>query len=888
MKPFSILALGLVFSAAIPQTPTPTTTTPAPEKPTTATGPVETAANRKPRLKTNGNVVIRNARILTATKGTIERGDILVLNGKIAALGKVNAPAGTPEIDATGKVVAPGIVDAHVHRGADSTNEGTDAIVGEARILDVLNPDAKNLWQAVASGETSALILHGSANPIGAQSLVVKLKYGYPADQLPVKDAPRMIKFALGENVTRSGTATSTRFPRTRMGVQATYRRAFTQAREYQKKWADWEAKKPGATEPQRDLRLETLSDILKRKIWVQCHSYRADEILMMVRLSQEFGFKIGAMQHALESYKIAPELAQAGVPASIFMDDWAGKLELYDAVPYAASILIKAGALASVNTDGTSGTTAIALDGAKAMRFGGLTEQQALQLVTINPAKQLGIAHRTGSIEVGKDADLVIWDGHPLSVYSRVNTTLIEGEVMFQRRDAFGVDRASTYKPKLTVAKYDAHPPVPAKSNLYAIVGGTVHPVSGPVIPNGTVILRNGKVAAVGAKVAVPKGAVVVNAKGLNVYPGFIDAGTTIGLTEFGQVGQATDERELGNYQPDLIAATAVQAQSEHIPTTRNAGVTTVVTRPGGGPIPGHSSILNLGGPTNERMAIVPRAAMSINWPGGGFGGFDGHDHDESCLVEGDHVEQSYLDQLLGGAIQGPGGGGGGGNAGEIKAYFDRAAKYGRGHTEIDLGFDAMQPIFRQQLPVHIRVRNAASIREAVEFIKARKLKAVLVGAPDAWREAKLLADNNIPVIIAPAGKTTLGANTTVNDWDPYDTPYATPALLKRAGVKFCFQSEGYAEAKDLPIRVGQSCAYGLKPEDALRALTLSAAEILGVSDRLGSITPGKLGNLVISDGDPMEPSAQIRYVFIEGKPVPLTSKFTRLRDQYMKRLEK
>lgn len=871
MKPFSILALGLVFSVGVPQT--------AP--------PVETNALRKPRLKTNGNVVIRNARILTATKGTIERGDILVQNGKIVALGKVSAPAGTPEIDATGKVVAPGIVDAHVHRGADTTNEGTDAIVGETRILDVLNPDAKNVWQAVASGETSALILHGSANPIGAQSTVVKLKFGYPADELPVKDAPRMIKFALGENVTRTGSPNSTRFPHTRMGVQAVYRRAFTQAREYQKKWADWEAKKPGATEPQRDLRLETLSDILKRKIWVQCHSYRADEILMMVRLSQEFGFKIGAMQHALESYKIAPELAAAGVPASIFMDDWAGKLELYDAVPYAASILIKAGALASVNTDGTSGTTAIALDGAKSMRFGGLTEQQALQLVTINPAKQLGIAHRTGSIEVGKDADLVIWDGHPLSVYSRVNTTIIEGEVMFQRRDAFGVDRASTYKTKITPARYDAHPPVPAKSNLYAIVGGTVHPVSGPVIPNGTVVLRDGKILAVGAKIAVPKGAVVVNAKGLQVYPGFIDAGTTIGLTEFGQVGQATDEREFGSFQPDLIAATAVQAQSEHIPTTRTAGVTTVVTRPGGGVIPGHSSILNLGGPTNERMAIVPKASMSINWPGGGFGGFDGHDHTESCMVEGDHVEQSYLDQLLGGAIQGPGGGGGG-NSTELKNFFDKAAKYGRGHTEIDLGLDAMQPVFRGQLPVHIRVRNAASIREAVEFIKARKLNAVLVGAPDAWREVKLLADNKIPVIIAPAGKTTLGANTTVSDWDPYDTPYALPALLKRAGVKFCFQSEGFAESKDLPIRVGQSCAYGLKPEDALRALTLSAAEILGVSNRLGSITPGKLGNLVISDGDAMEPSAQIRYVFIEGKPVPLTSKFTRLRDQYMKRLEK
>jgi imidazolonepropionase-like amidohydrolase len=373
----------------------------------------------------------------------------------------------------------------------------------------------------------------------------------------------------------------------------------------------------------------------------------------------------------------------------------------------------------------------------------------------------------------------------------------------------------------------------------------------------------------------------VVVNAKGLQVYPGFIDAGTTIGLTEFGQVGQATDARENGSFQPDLVAATAVQAQSEHIPTTRTAGVTTVVTRPSGGAISGHLSILNLGGYTSEQMAIVRKAGMAINWPGGGFS-FDGQAHlDDGCMAGAD-----LHDEAMGASVQGPGGDGGG-SATDLKNYFDRAAKYGRSHDATDLGLDAMQPIFRGQLPVYIRVRDAESIRGAVEFIKSRKLKAVLVGAPDAWREAKLLADNKIPVIITPGGKTTLGANTTVNDWDPYDTPYALPTLLKRAGVKFCFQSEGYAEAKDLPIRVGQHCAYGLSPEDALRALTLSAAEILGVSDRLGSIAPGKLGNLVISDGDPFEPSAQIRYVFIEGKPVPLTSKFTRLRDQYMKRIE-
>ncbi len=891
--------LGLIAlsqAAAAPQTPTAPAVKPVPPAEAAApkpsenilgpeSFPYETIALRKPRLQTNGNVFIANARILTATHGVIEKGSILVRDGKIAAIGHISPPPGVTVIDASGKVIAPGIVDAHVHRGIDSTNEGTDAIVGEVRVQDVLNPDSKTLWASLASGETSGLILHGSANPVGGQSLVVKFKYGRPVDELPIKDAPRMIKFALGENVTRSGNATSARFPHTRMGVEAVYRRAFTQAREYAKNWDAYETAKqsdPKAKAPQRDLRLETLADILKRKIWVQCHSYRADEILMMVRLSQEFGFKIGAMQHALESYKIAPELAKAGVGVSIFVDEWAVKLELFDSIPYAASILTKAGVNVSVNTDGVSGTTAINIDAAKTMRHGGLTEEQALDLITINPARELGIDKRTGSIDVGKDADLVIWDGNPLSIYSRVNTTLVDGEVFFQRRDAFNVDKDSTIKSKLEPFIYHATEPTPVLSKIYAIVGGTIHPVSGPIIPVGTVVIVDGKVQAVGAKVAVPKKAVRIDARGLQVYPGFIDAGTSLGLNEFGEVGQATDQQELGTYQADLVALTSVNAQSEHFPTTRFEGITSALTAPSGGTIPGQASVLNLAGWTNELMGLKPKAALVVNWPigGGGFSDFGINDiKDDDELTD---------DLLAGGTIQ---------RAGprssdtttpsELSTYFDKAVTYKTMHESVDLGLEAMQPYLRGELPVLIRVRNRAGIRGAVDFAKKYKLKVVLVGAADAWKEAALLAKNHIPVILNPAGKSTLSANSPSNDWDPYDTPYATPALLKRAGVQFAFQSDDYAGVKNLPQRVAESCAYGLSKEDALAAVTLSAAQILGVSDKVGSISPGKLGNIVISDGDAFELNSNIRYVFINGRPVELKSKFTRLRDQYLQRVQ-
>lgn len=873
--------------------------------------PVETNALRKPSLVTHGDVFIKDARILTATHGTIEKGCILVRGGKIVAIGpNLKAPAGIAVIDATGKVVSPGIVDAHIHRGIDSTNEGSDAITAECRIIDVLNPDSKTIWQAVASGETSGMVLHGSANPVGAQSLVVKLKYGKSVNDLPIKDAPRMIKFALGENVTRSGQQNSARFPHTRLGVEAVYRRAFTQAQEYMKKWKDYEAKKasdPKAVPPQRDLRLETLSDILKRKIWVQCHSYRADEILMMVRLSQEFGYKIGAMQHALESYKIAPEMAKAGVGASIFADEWAGKLELYDCIPYAASILHKAGANVSINTDGVSGTTAINIDAAKTMRYGGLTEQEALDLITINPARELGIAHRTGSIEIGKDADLVVWDGHPLSVYSHVDTTLIEGEVYFQRRDAFGLDAKSTFKTKLDPFTYMANEEVPKKSDTYAIMGATIHTVSGPVIKNGTVVVSNGVIKAVGAKVAIPANAVKVDAHGMNLYPGFVDAGTTLGLIEFGQVGQASDERELGANQPDLVAVTAVQAQSEHLPSTRNQGILTALTAPRGGSVSGQASVINLAGWTSELMGLKRKAGLSINWPGGGGFNFDGgeqiEDDDDgdgagTATERWERANRADTDDMGGNPQRGQrnrqGAGAAGGaqatttssGAPDVELVFDRAIKYGKQHDAIDLEMEAMQPYVKGQLPIFIHTNAAASIRGVVAFAKKYKVKVVIEGGSEAWRVAKLLADNKIPVVLTAAGKSTLTANTTVNDWDPYDTPYAVPALLKRAGVQFCFQSDGYADSMNLPQRVGESCAYGLSPDDAIKALTQSAAEILGVSDKIGSIAPGKLGNFLICDGDPLELTSNIRYIFVNGQPVEMKSKFTRLRDQYMKRL--
>lgn len=861
--------------------------------------PFETEAHRKPTISTNGDVLIKGGRILTVTKGVIERGDILIRKGKIVAIGaNVGAPAGVQVIDATGKVITPGIVDGHVHRGIQATNEGSDSITGEVRIFDVLDPTSKTLWQGLAGGETTGMALHGSANAVGGQSQVIKFKYMAPVEQLPVADAPRMIKFALGENVTRSGSATSTRFPKTRMGVQAVYRRGFTEAKAYMAEWEAYEKGGKKGDPPRKDLRLETLADILRGKIWVQCHSYRADEMLMMVRLSQEFGFKIGAMQHALEAYKIAPELAKAGVGVSMFVDNWSFKIEGYDAIPFNAAICTAAGVNVSINTDGVSGMPSIAIDGAKTMRFGGLSETQALSTLTINPAKQLGIDHRTGSLEVGKDGDIVIWDGHPLSVYGRPNMTLIEGEVYFQRRDAHGVDRVSTLKTKLDENKKTAPLNIP-ESRKYAIVGATVHPVSGPKIEDGTVILENGKIVAVGKGLAVPSGATRVDAKGMHVFPGFIDAGTSMGLSEVSPIGQMNDNVELGSFQPDLTAQTALQVQSEHFPVARMGGILTTLSRPTGGTVSGQASLINTFGWTTEHYGLGQNMLV-VNFPGAGTG--FSFDASLACctfeqLLGGEYnppvEEHKHTDgdghdhdkDMQGG--QGRGGAGqGGGSSSELEDFFKKAVDYAAKKDKVDLGMEAMIPYVTGKAPVVLRVRSAASIRSAVAFAKKYNLKPILAGAADAWKEAELLKKENIPVIIQPAGKSTLSANSPANDWDPYDTTFALPYLLSKAGVKYAFMSEDNSGSFLLPIRVGQSCAYGMTFEEGIRALTLSAAEMLGVADRLGSLDAGKMGNLVIADGDPFELTTNIVGVFVGGRPVALESKFTRLRDQYMKRL--
>lgn len=408
------------------------------------------------------DLLIKNATVMTAAKGTLQNTDILVQGGKITKIGKgLTAPAGATVIDASGKYVTPGIIDAHSHAMLDAINEGTFSVTSMTRTRDVLNSKDIAIYRALAGGVTAANLLHGSANSIGGQNTTVKFKWGHPVEDYPIADAPPGIKFAMGENVKRSTSfapqgTTPQRYPRTRMGVVETMRDAFLRAKDYRQAWADFRAGKT-KVQPRKDLELEPLVEVLEGKRLVHAHGYRADEHLNLLLLADEMGFKVATLQHGLEAYKIAPEIAKRGTGVSIFTDYWGYKLEAYDTIPYNAYILWKNGVTVSINSDDDERMRRLNIEAAKVIKYGNVPEEDALKMITLNPAKQLGIDKRTGSIEVGKDGDIAIWTGHPFSVYSRVETTIIEGEVLFDRT-ADAQRRQDMAKERETLEKMDVN----------------------------------------------------------------------------------------------------------------------------------------------------------------------------------------------------------------------------------------------------------------------------------------------------------------------------------------------------------------------------------------------------------------------------------------------
>ncbi len=845
--------------------------------------------------------MIKDATILTVTHGTIPKGSILVEHGKIKAVGTgVTAPANVKVINAAGMVAMPGIIDTHSHIAVQGgVNEGSLSIVPEVRVKDVVTGDDIGIYRAIAGGTTTARLLHGSANTIGGQDAVVKLKYGKPGRDLIIREGPQGVKFALGENVTRS----RGRFPNTRMGVESVIERAFEEGRAYRAMWDQYkkdlktkDADKLGPP-PRVDLRLEALAGILDGSIKIHSHCYRSDEILMLLRTAQRYGVRVQSLQHVLEGYKVAAEIAAHGASASTFSDWWAYKIEAYDAIPFNAALLTEAGASVCIKSDDAELMRHLNLEAAKMVKYGAVSETQALAMITINAARQLGLESKLGSIDVGKDADIVLFNAHPFDAFSRCELAMIDGEVFFQRYEPGGGLGARpgehTAMPAAPEAVRNRTIEIAAQpKGLFALVGGNLHPIDGPEIKGGTLVIAGGKIAAIGpAGTPIPPEAQTVELSGLDLWPGMVDAGSSIGLFEIGSLPETQDHSDAAQYQPELRSSAALHPDSEHIPVTRANGILTSFIEPGGGVISGQGCLIDLNGWVPREMVIADAVALNVHIPTYVPRSPDGQRN------------RPGLNPERPGPV-GPGGGGADAAAqarkdrlDKIKELFRRAVAYdtvvtkarerGEAPPAPDLRLDALVPYARGQKTVILHANQPVEILDAIEIARELKLKAAISGAADAWKVADAIKKAGIPVILSGS------LNLPRHPYDPYDSAYTNAAKLNAAGVTVAIHSRsgssggGETAARNLPFEAATAVAFGLPEDVALKAVTITPAQILGVGDQVGSLATGKRANVVVTAGHLIQPTTPVLALFIDGEPVRPDSRHTQLYAKYRRRLE-
>ena len=878
-----------------------------------------------------GSLFIQDLDTIWTAAGTIlTRASILIVDGVIEEIGVgIQAPDGVPVLDGRGFTAIPGIVDEHSHTAMIAgSNEGSASVVAEVRVLDALDAEALAIYRALSGGVTTARIMHGSANPIGGQSAVIKMRWGMErSEQLLLPGAPRFVKFALGENVTRKSRTPlpgqPVRFPSSRPGVEAVFVEAFTAAREYEREWEGYrENPERYRVPPRKDLRLEALLSILRGRIRIHAHSYRSDEILMLMRVGERFGVKIDVFTHALEGYKVASEMAAHGAAGSTFSDWWQYKLEAYDGIPYNAAIMHQQGVLTAINSDISSYQPFMIYQIAKPVRYGRVSKEDALRMVTLNPAVMMHIDDKVGSLEPGKHGDVVLLNTSPFDSFVRVEKTVVDGILYFDlsreaetrnepfrarpapeprvdatasagtsRSSAGGSAPASEAGPRggalsrteagdLSAggdADRGSPPAGPGngrRARGIAFVGATIHPVSGPAIPNGALLVEGETIAAVGAaaEVRIPDGYERIDVSGKHLYPGMIDPISDLGLYEFGGPRQATDVSEIGRFNPHVRAIVGVHPHGAGIKVARMNGVTSALVAQSGGVIAGTAGMIQLAGDTWERSAIKAEAALRVNFPA-------------PSRRPGGREGAVTVPSLEGGTME------------ELVELFRRARLYDAERSvrrEADAPFlpnvragdevvlEALLPAIRGEMPVLFMADTEWEIRTLFVFLdEFSSLNPVLVGATEGYRVAEELAKRKIPVIVTSSNAISNDRNESIA------INFRNPALLHAAGVKVALGIPRSSGVRNLPYDAAHAGAYGLPREAALRSVTLHAAEALGLGDLLGSLDAGKRADLLVTDGDPLQILTTIERMFIGGREVdPRDNKHDRLYEAFRKRM--
>jgi imidazolonepropionase-like amidohydrolase len=882
--------------------------------------PLETEQGRRPALQTGGTVLLANAHVIPVVGDDLPRASILVRDGRIAAVGTdLEAPPDVKTIDLSGYVVMPGIIDPHSHIALREWNEWSLSVTPEVRCEDVMRHDDPQIFWALAGGCTTIHIMHGSANTIGGQCALIKLKYGRPAAELLVPGRVRTVKWALGENVIRPGKVRNPwdpnaprRFPGTRMGVEATLRRALTAGQQHARARADYQravAAGEDARPMRHDLRLEALADIIEGRIQVNTHCYRADEVLRLIDVAEEFGIRVAVLHHVLEAYRIMPEIARHGAGTASFADWWAYKIEAYNAVPHNAAMLLRAGIASALKSDSGDLMRHMNIEAAKSMRYSGLSEIEALRLITLNPARLFDLDGRIGSIEVGKDGDLAVFDGHPLDTFSRCMLTLVDGEVYFQHRDFSEAAPPRRGGPSVSASRGKAGasagargpgpdsaaprqrtnvlraPPAPARgAPAYAITRATLHPVSGAPIERGTLVIRGDRIAMVGRDTMtdVPADAQITDGSGLHVWPGLINAATQVGMQEIEAIDVTMDTSESGSFQPDIQAVSAFNPHSAMVEVTRAEGITTVALAPNDPAIAGQVGVLELDGWTMPEMLRATSMGLVVNLPLSKTKPIrrqplpedkPARESEEKDLADEQfrRLERFFRDARLYA------------EASEPRGHGDRDSMMKR--PDPDPRFEALRPYLSGERRVWFSANSYQAILEALIFAEKLELKPLILGGREAWKLADVLADRGVPVIYEGVFAMPARAAELDDVTDEWDANYRGLATLARAGVKFCASYRGADLAKLMPIDVGFAVAHGLDPDEAVRSMTLSAAEILGLEAELGSLEAGKCANAIVTDGHPCDARTRVLYEFIRGQPVSLDSQHTRNADRFSQR---
>ncbi|MGZ6125692.1 MAG: amidohydrolase family protein, partial [Myxococcales bacterium] len=752
-------------------------------------------------------VVVRHARVMPASGPAIEDGAVAFAEGRILALGAspaVPSPADAEEVDAHGMVVTPGIIDAHSHLGVYSTpftqgnadgNEATNPVTAEVSAKDGFWPQDPGLRRAAAGGVTSLLVLPGSANLIGGRGFPVKLHFGRTADEMRFPGAKDALKMACGENPKRVYGRQQHRAPSTRMGDIAEFRKAFAAAKDYQRKLDRWMEKQQGEP-PARDLRNETLAAAMKGELLVQNHCYRADEMQLMMDLAAEFGFHIRAFHHAVEAYKLRDVLAKEDVGIATWADWWGGKMEMWDGIPQNLGLLQQAGVRAVVHSDSEQGIQRLNQEAGKALaaaRAAGIavSDDEALRWLTLNPAWVMGVDDRTGSLEAGKMADLVLWDRSPFSVYARAQRVWADGVVTYDVRSGavvpsdFEVDEplrtAALQKPrpattpKLPVSAPDELPVADASCTaIRNAVGVDGKPVS--------VALRGGKIS-----LSAAPDCRQIDGAGRVLAPGFIVPDSELGLVEVSLEESANDvgaprrgpggatEQKEPPIHAALRAADSLNPYSALLPVARGGGITSAVAAPGGGIVSGQAAWLGMDGALlRTPLAMQVRLGSEAKEALGGARG-------RGLLL---------LRELLD----------------DARAYGSRRQEFEQNRmrrtvaSRLDL--EALQPVLQGHLPLLLRANRVSDLRAAMAVAKAERIRIVLAGAAEGWLIAPELAAANMPVILA-------ATQDLPSSFDALASRMDNAALLAAAGVKVMFSPPESAHfVRTLPQEAGNAVA--------------------------------------------------------------------------------